>query len=130
MGGEKAARKQEEGALLRPRPYSGLCSSDDSGNCGEVVRDADVDPRGRVEKWLDGGETLVAEFEDQDAAGLEMGGRLGNELAVKLVALFAPVECNLGLMIANFAQESCGFAPADVGRIADDQIEGQVLNPD
>jgi hypothetical protein len=72
---------------------------------------------------LDGGEAVVAEFEDEDAAGLEMGGGLGDETGVEFVAFFAAVEGDFRFVIADFAHERAGFAAADVGRVAGDEIE-------
>ena len=65
----------------------------------------------------------MAEFEDDYAAGIEMRGGLGDEIGVEFVAFFAAVESDFWFVIADFAHEGCGFAAADVRRVADDQIE-------
>ena len=72
---------------------------------------------------MDGGEAVVAEFEDEDATGLEVRGGLRDEIGVELVAFFAAVESDFWFVIADFAHEAGGFAAADVGRVAGYQIE-------
>ena len=47
---------------------------------------------GKIEKWLDGGKAVVAEFEDEDAAGLQMLRGLRDQFGVEFVAFFAAVE--------------------------------------
>jgi hypothetical protein len=74
---------------------------------------------------VDGGEAVVAEFEDEDAAGLEMCSRLRNEVGIELVAFFAAVESDFRFVVADFTHERCGFAAADVRRVAGDEIEGR-----
>jgi len=37
---------------------------------------------GSVEEWADGGERVVTEFEDEQAAGFEMASGFGDEEAV------------------------------------------------
>jgi len=69
---------------------------------------------------LYGEERVVAEFEDQDAAGLEMGGGLREEVGVEFVAFFAAEESDCGFVVADFAGERGSFAAADVGRVAGD----------
>jgi hypothetical protein len=103
------------------QPFSG----EDAGDSGEVVGYGYVGPGGGVEKRLDGGEAVVAEFEDEDAAGLKMRGGLRDEIGVEFVAFFAAVERDFRFVIADFAHERCGFAAADVRRVAGDEIEGR-----
>jgi hypothetical protein len=103
-------------------PLQPLCG-EDAGDSGEVVGYAYIRPGGCVEERLDGGEAVVAEFEDEDAAGLEVRGGLRDEIGVEFVAFFAAVESDFRFVIADFAHEGCGFAAADVGRVADDEIE-------
>ena len=71
----------------------------------------------------DGGKGVVAEFENEEAAGLEVARGFGDELAVEFVAFFAAIECGSGFVIADFGGEGAGFFSADVGRIADHEIE-------
>src|SRR5690349_17750854 len=80
-------------------------------------------PGGGFEKRLNSRQTIVAEFEDEDPTGLEVRGGLRDEIGVKLVAFFTAVECDFGFVIADFAHERRCFAPADVGRIAGNEIE-------
>src|ERR1700674_419169 len=101
------------------QPFRG----EDAGDSGEVVGYGYICPGGCVEEWLDGGEAVVAEFEDDYAAGIEMRGGLGDEIGVEFVAFFAAVESDFRFVIADFAHKSCGFAAADVGRVAGDQIQ-------
>jgi len=101
------------------QPFSGK----DAGDAGKIVGDTDVCPGWCVKERLDGREAIVAEFEDKDAAGFEMRGRLRNEMGVEFVALFAAVESDFRFVIAHFAHKSWCFVAADVGRVARDQIE-------
>ena len=83
-----------------------MCGSfggDDARNAGEIVGDADVRPFGRVEEWLHRGEAVVAEFEDEDAAGIEVRGGLRDEVGVEFVAFFAAKERDFGFVVADFA---------------------------
>jgi len=68
----------------------------------------------------------VAEFQDENAAGLEMRGGLRDEIGVEFVAFFAAVKSDFRFVIADFAHECGGFAAADVGRVAGDEIEERV----
>ncbi len=45
---------------------------DDAIDSGQIFGYADVRPVGKIEKWLDGGKAVVAEFEDEEAARLQM----------------------------------------------------------
>jgi hypothetical protein len=85
---------------LLPR---GAFSGEDAGNAGEVVRNADVGPGGGIEKRLDGGEGIVAEFEDENAAGLQVPGGLRDQVSVKFVAFFAAEKSNRGFVVADFS---------------------------
>jgi len=98
---------------------------EDAGDSSEVVGDAKIGPMGRVEKGLNGGEAVVAKLEDQQAAGFQMASCLGNEGAVEFVAFFTSEESGRGLVVADFPRKRFGVALADIGRIADDEIEGQ-----
>ncbi len=69
---------------------------------------------------MDSGQAVVAEFEDEDSAGLQLGASLRDELGVEFVAFFAAVERDFRFVIADFAHQGGGFAAADVGRIAYD----------
>src|SRR5208282_5729840 len=65
---------------------------DHAGDTGEVPGDANIDPLFCIEERLDGGQAIVAEFQNQQAAGLQMLRCLRNERAVKFVAFFAAEE--------------------------------------
>ena len=65
----------------------------------------------------------MAEFEDENATGSKMRCSLRNELSVKLVAFFAAIERDFWFVLADFAHQRCPFSAADVGRIADDEVE-------
>jgi hypothetical protein len=101
----------------------GALGGDDAGDAGKVGGDAKVGPVGGLEERLDGGETVVAEFEDQDAAGSQASGSLQDEGTVEFGAFFAAVECQWGFVLADIARQSVRFAAPDVGRVADDEIE-------
>src|SRR5437016_3922142 len=104
--------------------FSSFFSGEDAGGAGKILSYADVCPACCVEERLYGGQTGVAEFKDEDAAGLEMRGGLSDETGVKFVAFFAAVESDFWFVIADFAHQRRCFAPADVRRIAHDEIEG------
>lgn len=65
----------------------------------------------------------MAEFEDEQAAGFEVASGFGDELGIEFVAFFAAEEGGVRFVFADFAREGGGFVAADVGRIADDEIE-------
>ena len=83
----------------------------------------DVDPFRSFEERADGGERIVAKFEDEQAAGFEVAGCLEDELGVEFVAFFAAVEGGRGFVVADFDRKSVGFLATDVGRVGDYQIE-------
>jgi len=82
-----------------------------------------VGPLGSFEEGADGGERVVAEFEDEEAAGFEMKSGFGDELAVEFVAFFAAVESGGGFVVSDFDGEGAGFFAADVGGVGDQEIE-------
>src|SRR5207302_6211224 len=90
---------------------------------GESVGYAYICPGRSVKERLNSGQAVVAEFEDEDAAGLEMCGGLCDEIGVQFVAFFAAVESNFRFVVAHYAHERRGFAAPDVGGIAHDEIE-------
>ena len=52
------------------RPLQGgALGGEDAGDFGKVVSDEEIRPLGRFEEGADGGERVVAEFEDEEAAG-------------------------------------------------------------
>src|SRR5207302_10989158 len=48
---------------------------------------------------------------------------LRDEPGVEFVTFFPAVESNLRFVFSDFAHQRSRFAPADVGRIADDEVE-------
>ena len=96
---------------------------EDAGDAGEVVGDSDVFPVSGIEQGLNGWKAVVAEFEDDKAAGFEVPSRLQDEFGVKFVAFFATEESGVRLVIANFYGKGRSFAVADIRRVADDEIE-------
>ncbi len=46
-----------------------------------------------------------------------------NQSAIEFVAFFAAEKSGARLMLANFDRERIGFAEADVGGIANDEVE-------
>jgi len=99
------------------RELLGALRGEDAGDAGEVVRYGDVVPVGGVQEGLDGGEAVVAEFQDEQATGLERLCCLGDEFAVEFVAFLAAVEGSFRFVFADFDGERVGFAAGDVGRI-------------
>ena len=82
-----------------------------------------VDPFRSFEEWADGEKTVVAKFEDEQAARFEVEGGLEDELGVEFVAFFAAVEGGGGFVVADLDRERVGFFAADVGRVGDYEIE-------
>lgn len=85
----------------------------------------DVGPLRSFEEGANGGERVVAKFEDEQTARFEVEGGLEDELGVEFVAFFAAIEGGGGLVIADFDRERVGFFAADIGRVGDYQIEGK-----
>ena len=67
----------------------------------------------------------MAEFEDEEAAGFELRGRLRDEAGVEFVAFFAAEESEYGFVVTNFAGKGRSLAEADVGGVGDDEVEKQ-----
>ena len=97
--------------------------SEDTRDSGEIVRYADLGPCGCVKQGLHRRQAVVTKFENENPSRQDMLRRLRDEVAIKLVAFFATVKRNFRLVLADFAHQSHGFAPADVGWIADDQVK-------
>lgn len=95
----------------------------DAGDGGEVVGHGDIAPAGGVEEWLNGGKAVMAEFENEEAAGLEILRGLRNECAVEFVTFFAAIQGGRRFVLADFDGQGVGVAKTDVGRVADDEIE-------
>jgi hypothetical protein len=83
----------------------------------------EIGPFRSFEEGANGGERVVAQFEDEQAAEFEVGRGFQDERAVKFVAFFAPEEGGGRFVIADFDGEYAGFFAADVGRIGNYEIE-------
>src|SRR6266566_2674925 len=105
--------------------YLGPVSGQDAGDAGEVVGHIDPGPCRCVEQRLYRGQTVVAEFEDENSPRQEIFCRLRDEIGAEFVACLAAVKRDFRFVLADFAHERCGFAAADVGRIADNYIEAK-----
>jgi len=75
---------------------------EDTGDGGEVVGDEKVCPFGRFEQRANGGERVVAKFEDEEAARFEVARGFGHKPAVNFVAFFAAVEGGGRFVVADF----------------------------
>jgi hypothetical protein len=71
------------------RPELQAFRRDDAGYTGKVVGDGEVAPKRAIEKWLNSGKAVIAEFEDEQSARFQVLCGLGNQYAVKFVAFFA-----------------------------------------
>jgi hypothetical protein len=92
---------------------------EDARYAGQVVGDQEIGPERRVEEGADGGERVVAEFEDKQAAWLEVASGLGDELGVEFVAFFAAEEGGGGFVVAHFDRKRDEFFASDIGRVGD-----------
>ena len=95
------------------------------GNAGdvlEIIDKRDVAPR--RQKRGKSGLLAVADLESKQAVWLEGDLGLGDESAVDVQACFACEECGGGLVVAYLGVEGVALRLGDVGRIADDGVEG------
>src|SRR5437870_8137324 len=100
---------------------------EDAGDTGQVVGDANIGPGRYIEERLDGRKGIVAQFDDQDSAGLEARGGLCDEVGIEFVAFFAAEERDRRFVVVHLACKCCCFAAANVGRIAYDKVEKKRL---
>ena len=96
---------------------------DDAGDASEVFGDGNTTPVGAVKERFDGRQAVVAELENQQSAGFQVLGSLGDQGAIEFVAFFAAEESNMRFVFANLNRQRIGLAQADVGWVADDEIE-------
>ena len=77
-----------------------------------------------IEEGLEGVELAEAEFEGEEAAGLEgdVGG--GKEAAVDVEAVRAGEEGRVGFVLENLVGQGGGFVEGDVRGVGDDNVEG------
>jgi len=107
------------------RPGSGaFFGGEDTGDSGEIVGDTDISPRGVFQKRTDSRKGVVSQLEDKDSSGLQALCRLADQRLIKVVSAFAGVKGELWLVLADLPLEVQFFVTADVGRIADDQVQG------
>jgi len=78
---------------------------------------------GGLEKRLNRPQAIVAQLQDEEAAGFKVPRGFGDEQAVEFVTLVAAAESRLRLVLANFDRQQLSFAAPDVGRIADEEVE-------
>ncbi len=84
----------------------------------QVLGDGDVGPKAFIEQGANCGQGVMAELEDEEAAGFEIMSGFGDEASVKLVTFLAAKESEFRFVPADFRREGIGFAASDVGRIA------------
>ena len=97
----------------------------DAGNAREVVSDFDGGPSSVFGKKRENEvECAETDFADEDSAGAQELRRLRNERRVNFRAVRAAKKRGVRLVLADFALESGRVGAGDVGRIADDEIEG------
>jgi len=77
----------------------------------------------RVQEHAHAGQRIIAQFENQDATGGQELFRLHRHRLIDLKTLLAGKQGLLGFMLADFAGQLLGCVAADIGRIADNQIE-------
>lgn len=95
---------------------------DDAGDLLEVEEELDVLPGG--EQIGEIGALAVADFEGEEASGLEGCVGLGDEAAVDVQAGGAGEESGVRLVVKDLRVEVCGVGFGDVGGVADDGVEG------
>src|SRR6516162_3557873 len=71
----RTTSEDESDALSREHPR----------NAGQVRRDSDASPLRRIEERTNGRQRVVAQFENQDASGLEVRGGLADQVGVEFV---------------------------------------------
>ena len=108
---------------MRPTKRSEVFGREDTRNAGEIVGDDHVGPRGGIEERLNGGEAVMAELEDEEAALLEVRCGLWDQATVEFVAFFAAEQSEVRFVIADFDGKGGCFAKTDVGRIAEYEVE-------
>lgn len=97
---------------------------EEPGSLGIVVLDGCNVPVMWFEHLAKRGGLAVAEFEHELAAGAEVAGGLAGEQFVEAQAVGAAIEGAGGVEITDFGVEGGDFGGGDVGRVADDQVEG------
>lgn len=93
----------------------------------EISADTDGIERIFPKQLLDGRALLMAEFEDQPPTGAQRGEALGDETADVVEAVVAGKKGLRGLEIANLWREVVALVVGNIGRVADDDIEGDTV---
>ncbi len=117
------ARKRANSGTVRPGSGA-FFRGEDTGDSGKIVGDTDISPRGVFQKRTDSRKGVVSQLEDKDSSGLQALRRLADQTLIKVVSAFAGVKGELWLVFADLPLEALFFVTADVGRIADDQVQG------
>ena len=94
----------------------------DTGDLLEVIDKGDVVPR--LEQRGEGVLLAVADLEGEQAVWFEGVVGLGDEAAVDVEAGFAGEERGGGFVVADLGVEGGAVGLGDVGRVADDGVEG------
>src|SRR5437899_273785 len=116
------ARKRANSGTVRPGSGA-FFGGEDTGDSGEIICDTDISPRGVFQKRTDSRKGVVSQLEDKDCSGLEALCCLSDQRFIKVVSAFAGVKGELWLVLADLTLEALFLVTADVGRIADDEIE-------
>jgi len=101
-------------------PGSGLAGDGYARDGLEVVDEADVPPV--AQEICYGVALAVADFEREQAVGLEDGVGLRDEAAVDVEAVGAGEERAGGLVVADLGMEGAAVGEGDVGRVGDDRV--------
>src|SRR5260370_5756980 len=124
--GSVFARKRANSGMLRPGSGA-FFGGEDAGDSGEIFGDIDISPHGIFQKRADSRMGVVSQLEDKDSSGLHALRRLADQRLIKVVSAFAGIKRQLWLVLADLPLEGRFFIAADVGRIADDEIEQKRL---
>ena len=95
------------------------------GDAGETLKI--IDKRHfvpRMEQRGEGALLVVADFEGEEAVRFEGVVGLGDETAIDVEAGLASEERSGGLVVADLGVEGVAVGLGDIGRIADDGVEG------
>lgn len=88
----------------------------------QVVDEAESVPPGQQRG--DGVTLALADFEREQAVGLERGSRLGDEATINVEAVAPGEERCGGLEFADLGMKAVAIRGGYIGRIGDDGIEG------
>ena len=101
---------------------SGVSGEGYAGDLLEVVQEGDVVPVG--EERSEGFALALTDFEGEQAVGPEGGFGLRDEAAVDVESGGAGIEGGGGFVVADLGMELGLIRGRDVGRVADDGVEG------